>query len=216
MAALAHIEFINTAHNGLLSLRSVLERNACGMGHGIPLLLFPITRDSPAHRYIEFFRLQSIFLLHQNLLRFWLCFSSHVSSKALFNLCPSSALPSWPYSSQTSIAQARHLLLKEKEGWGDDPGMRYISVPVSCHVSRQNMATELLPAPWVPSESKRWCQDISLFIPPTIGVFFTFDPMTFTTIIHCSSESFCSAQILFCSPFLFILFGRRWCLSERR
>lgn len=132
--------------------------SACGMGHGIALLLSPVARNNPAHMYIEFTRLQSVFPLHQNILRFWLCFSSHLSSQAPFNFWSSSVQPSWPYSGQNS-------LLQEKEVWADDPGMRYISVPVSCHVARQNVAREILPGPWMPSERMRWCQDVPLFVP---------------------------------------------------
>lgn len=95
-----------------ISVEQCVE-DSCGMGHGIPLLLPPVAKDNPAHMYIEFARLQSIFLLHQNLLRFWLCFSSHLSSKALFNLWLSSAHLSWPYSSQTSIGQGKGRL----KGW---------------------------------------------------------------------------------------------------
>lgn len=132
--------------------------SACGMGHGIALLLSPVARNNPAHMCIESARLQSIFPLHQNILRFCLCFSSHLSSQALFNFWSSSVQPSWPYSGQTFIAP-------RKGGWGDDPGMQYISVPVSCHVARQNVAREILLAPWMPSEKRRWCQDGPLFVP---------------------------------------------------
>lgn len=64
------------------------------------------------------------------------------------------------------IQSSRHPLLQENEDWGDDPGMWYISVPVSCHVARQNMVMELLQAPWVPSDRRKWCEGIPLFVPP--------------------------------------------------
>lgn len=75
-----------------------------GIGHGIAMGLSDFCFT---HIYIEFVRLQNILMLLQNLLRFLLCFAPHLSHKALFNLWHPSAHPSWPYSSQTSIAPGK-------------------------------------------------------------------------------------------------------------
>ena len=122
-----------------------------------------------------------------------------------------------PQPTPPGLTQARHPLLKENEGWWDDLGMWYISVPVSCHVARQNVARELLQDPWVPSREKEMESGCPILCSrPSHKWKDTFDPMAFTSIIHCSSELFCSAQILFCSPFCLILLVRRWCFSKRR
>lgn len=163
--------------------------SACGMGHGIALLLSPVARNNPAHMCIESARLQSIFPLHQNILRFCLCFSSHLSSQALFNFWSSSVQPSWPYSGQTFIAPRKGRL----RGWSRHAVHFCSCVLPCCQAERsQGDSTGSLDAFREKEMVSRW----PTLCPPQLALFCTFDPITFTTIIHCSLELFCSSQIL--------------------
>lgn len=181
--------------------------------HGIPLFLSFSKRHSCTHVHWIYQAAVHFSASSKSAVVLAVLFTSHFiffSSKALFYIQPFSDHPSCPYSSQTSIAR----------------GTWYIFVLVPGHITRYSMTRELLPAPCVPSECKRWCKmsgHLPLCPPSCLFLhFWPYDLFSHThthinlILIHCSSELFCSLQILFYSLFHLLLLGRGWYLSQER
>lgn len=177
----------------------------------------PSARDIPAHTYIEFTRLQFIFLLLQSLLCFLLCFSPHIFFSFHPKLCSIfnhlQTIPSVPN-------QARHPLLEARGTF------LFLWPATSSGIAWPGSFYQLLVCLQSGRDSVR-CQGISLFVPPAV-YFYTFDPMIFShthahthtyinlLLIHCSSELFCSLQIPFHSLFHLLLLRRDQCRSQER
>lgn len=124
----------------------------------------------------EFFRLQCILMLLQNIWMLSLYFTLHLSQKALFNIWHSSAHPSWPYSSHILIAPG-----KGRQACGTFHSLCLDILPgrtwpgtfcqlVGCFWKQEDDFR--LPVTWQLCLHKLW------------GFFYTFEPMIFTTIIH--------------------------------
>lgn len=140
------------------------------MGHGIAMGLhfFSLT-----HMYIEFASLQSILMLLQSLLMFSLSFAPTFHTK----LCLTSGTPQ---PTLLDLTQDRHPLHHEKEG-------RHVVHFSSCVLTYcqaehdQGAFTSSLDAF---GNKKMVSGCLTLCLHKLCRVFYTFEPMIFTTIIH--------------------------------